>query len=297
MLKHNLPLPTNRNPTMRYPRTPWILWMAGAACLTATAARLPAESPSAEDKWVEVLKSNVPAAQKCNACRELRTAGTEKSIPVLAGLLTDAETSHAARFALEAMPYPAAGAAPREAAGKATGLTRSGILDSLGQRRDPEAVPVLAAALVDPDPQVVAAAAVALGKIGTVEAAGALTAARAKARDKARTAVDDGLLLAADRLLAAGQRDLAAKIYRDLASPDEPPRSAKRLARRRASRRPAGGPGGPGVAGQQRRDGPRRRGRRVGESFAGRPSYRGGRHGEAPCQEPVVDPDGDSRSW
>lgn len=207
---------------MRYPRTPWILWMAGAACLTATAARLPAESPSAEDKWVEVLKSNVPAAQKCNACRELRTAGTEKSIPVLAGLLTDAETSHAARFALEAMPYPAAGAALREAAGKATGLTRSGILDSLGQRRDPEAVPVLAAALVDPDPQVVAAAAVALGKIGTVEAAGALTAARAKARDKARTAVDDGLLLAADRLLAAGQRDLAAKIYRDLASPDEP---------------------------------------------------------------------------
>jgi len=169
-----------------------------------------------------VLKSNAPAAQKSNACRELRTAGTEKSIPALAGLLIDAETSHAARFALEAMPYPAAGAALRDAAGKAAGLTRSGILDSLGQRRDPEAVPVLAPALDDRDPQVVAAAAVALGKIGTAEAAGALTTARARARDKARTAIDDGLLLAAHRLSAAGQRDLAAKIYRELASPGEP---------------------------------------------------------------------------
>ena len=80
-------------------------------------------------------------AQKCNACRELRTAGTEKLIPVLAGLLTDAETSHAARFALEAMPYPAAGAALREAAGKATGLTRSGILDSLASAAIPRRSP------------------------------------------------------------------------------------------------------------------------------------------------------------
>ncbi len=207
---------------MKRPQTLWILVMVGAACLTAMAARLPAQSPAAEDKWLEVLKSSAPAAQKCNACRELQTAGTEKSVPLLAGLLTDAETSHAARFALEAMPYTAAGAALRDAAGKTTGLTRSGILDSLGQRRDPEAIPVLARALVDAEPQVVAAAAVALGKIGTSEAAGALTTARSKARDKTRTAIDDGLLLAADRLLAAGQRDLAAKVYRELASPGEP---------------------------------------------------------------------------
>ena len=207
---------------MKRPQMPWILVMAGVACLTALAARLPAESPSAEDKWLDVLKSNVPAEQKCNACRELRTVGTEKSVPVLAGLLTDEATSQAARFALEVMPYPAAGAALRDAAGKAIGLTRSGIIDSLGQRRDAEAVPVLAPALDESDPQVVAAAAVALGKIGTVEAAGVLTAARAKARDKTRTAIDDGLLLGAHRLLAAGQRDLAAKIYRDLAEPGEP---------------------------------------------------------------------------
>ena len=207
---------------MRYPQASWICLVAGVAWLTATAARLPAQSPSAEDKWLEVLKSKVPAEQKSNACRELRTAGTEKSIPVLAGLLTDPDTSHAARFALEAMPYPAAGAALREAAGKATGLTRSGILDSLGQRRDPEAVPVLAGALDDADPIVVAAAAVALGKIGTVEAASVLTTARARVRDKGRTAIDEGLLLGARRLLAAGQRELAAKIYRELASPSQP---------------------------------------------------------------------------
>ncbi len=205
---------------MRYPQTSWIVLMAGAACLIA--ARLPAQQPSAEDKWLEVLKSAAPAAQKCNACRELRTAGTEKSIPVLAGLLTDAETSHAARFALEAMPYPTAGAALRDAAGKATGLTRSGIFDSLGQRRDPKAIPVLAKGLDDTDPQVVAAAALALGKIGTAEAAGVLTTARAKAGDKARAAIDEGLLVAADRLAVAGKGEQAAEIYQVLAAEGQP---------------------------------------------------------------------------
>ena len=95
-------------------------------------------------KRLEVLVSKADAAQKSNACRELKTAGTEKSIPALAALLTDAATSHAARIALETMPYPAAGAALRDALGKTTGLVKSGIIDSIGARHDTAAMPLLA---------------------------------------------------------------------------------------------------------------------------------------------------------
>jgi len=147
---------------------------------------------------------------------------TEKSIPALAALLTHAETSHAARVALEAMSYPAAGAALREAAGKATGLARAGIFDSLGERRDAEAVPLLASALEDKDPVVVTSAAIALGKIGSVESARALAAGRAKRDGDARAKLSAALVACADRLLAAGQREEAAKIYRELAQPAEP---------------------------------------------------------------------------
>ena len=70
-------------------------------------------------------------------------------MPALAALLTDPAISHTARMALEVMPYPTAGAALREAAGKTVGLTRSGLIDSLGERREAEAVPMLAAALGD----------------------------------------------------------------------------------------------------------------------------------------------------
>jgi HEAT repeat protein len=207
---------------MKCHRTSSCFLVALFVCLTSLAARLEAQSPSAEDKLLEVLKSSAPAEQKCNACRELKTAGTEKSIPALAALLTDAEVSHTARIALESMPYPAAGAALREAAGKAAGLIKAGILDSLGERRDAEALPLLTAALEDKELQIVAAAATALGKIGNLQAAGALAAGRAKAQGDARTKITDGWLLAADRLLGAGNRDEAARIYRELSQPSEP---------------------------------------------------------------------------
>jgi HEAT repeat protein len=45
--------------------------------------------------------------------------------------------------------------------------------------------------------------------------------ARPNARDQARAAIDEGLLLAAQRLLTAGQRDHALDIYRKLASPGQ----------------------------------------------------------------------------
>jgi HEAT repeat protein len=190
--------------------------------MASGAEKAPTGNTAAEDKLLAVLRSDAPAQDKCNACRELKTIGTERSVEALAGLLTVPDTSHAARIALESMPYPAAGAALRAAAAKATGLTKAGILDSLGERRDAEATALLAAALQDADPVVVAAAAVALGKIGTPAAADALTAAREKAKGPAREAIGEGLLICADRLLAAGDRQRASDVYVALSAPGEP---------------------------------------------------------------------------
>jgi HEAT repeat protein len=190
--------------------------LLAAACLTAIVPVVTLAQPPAEDKLLEVLASQADAPQKCSACRELRLVGTEKAVPALAALLTNPETSHAARIGLESMPYPAAGAALRDAAGKTAGPVKSGILDSLGERRDPLAVPLAAAALEDKDAMVVAAAATALGKIGTSDAAKALTAVRTKARGDAAVKIGTALVVCADRLRKDGKADEARAIYYDL---------------------------------------------------------------------------------
>ena len=180
-------------------------FLAVAVLLAATAQPLYGQSPTAEDKFIAILKSSSDTGAKANACRELKVCGTERSIPLLAALLTDAELSHSARFALESMPYPAASAALRETLDKTSGLVRSGVIDSLGQRRDALAAKSIAGDLGSKDQILVAAAATALGKIGTPEAASFLTAAHATAVPAVRTKIDDGLLLCADRLRVVGQ--------------------------------------------------------------------------------------------
>jgi len=180
-----------------------------------------AAAQSAEDRLLEVLASDASVADKCNACRELQTAGSEKSIPGLAALLTDPAISHTARIALEVMPDAAAGTALRDAVGQTGGLVKSGIIDSLGERRDAKALPILIDALTDSDSPVRAAAAGALGKIGTAKAAEALAAAHAKAQDDERTTFGQAMVRCAGRLNAAGKRDEAAAIYAELSQPTE----------------------------------------------------------------------------
>jgi HEAT repeat protein len=174
-----------------------------------------------EAELIAVLASKAPAVKKNGACRELKTIGTEKSIPALAALLTDKDLSHPARFALESMPYPAAGAALRKAVGKTSGRVRAGIIDSLGERRDAAAVAVIAPALADTDKQVVAAAAWGLGKIGTVEAAAALLAAFDATGDERRATIGQGLVLCERNLARAGKTALSFQFLK-LSLSEEP---------------------------------------------------------------------------
>ena len=169
-----------------------------------------------EASLIAVIKSDASWLDKQTACRALRIKGTEASVPALAALLNDEKLSHLARFALEAMPYPEAGKALRDALGTAKGLPKAGIVSSLGVRRDAEAVPSLIPLLKDPSTDIANEAAGALGRIATQEAIAALLEARGKASKALLPAIAEGLLAAGQNLIRDGKADAAVPIYSEL---------------------------------------------------------------------------------
>lgn len=149
----------------------WLLAIGAQSAIAA--ARQPAVSAadaSTEPQCIQILQSAASLTEKDAACARLKFIGTTQCIPALAALLTDEQLSHSARYALEGMSSPEAGRALREALGKTTGLTKVGIIDSLGCRGETEAVSALAEALGDSEAAIGAAAAAALGQIAGPEA-------------------------------------------------------------------------------------------------------------------------------
>jgi HEAT repeat protein len=168
-----------------------------------------------ETRLAAVLPSGAPRAAKDYVCRKLMVIGTAESVPALAALLPDKDLSHMARYALERNPAPEAGKALRDALGKTSGALKAGVAGSLGARRDAESIADLAALVGDSDAAIAAAAATALGDIGTVESAKALQDAKPEVECvKARVA--DARLTAGERLLAAGDKAGALAVYQSL---------------------------------------------------------------------------------
>jgi len=186
-----------------------------------------------ETRLAAVLKSDVPLAAKDYVCRQLRTIGTAGSVPALASLLPDPNLSHMARYALERIPDPAAGAALREQLPKVSGILKIGIISSLGTRgevtgaapstgsfgfhlgaRHGGTVHLLRTLITDSDPAVANAAIRALGMIGTPAATQALAAA--KATPGTRAAIADATLACAGKLLADGKKHEAKAAYKRL---------------------------------------------------------------------------------
>jgi len=157
------------------------------------------------------------------ACRQLMTMGTADCVPAVAALLPDEKLSHMARYALERMACPEAGKALRDALATVKGKELLGIVNSVGERRDAEAVAALAGLLKGDDKELAEAAARALGKIGGDDAAKAVAAPRGAASGRLRQVLDDAWLRCADGFLAAGQKDKAKAIYEALYAPAEAP--------------------------------------------------------------------------
>jgi HEAT repeat protein len=192
-----------------------------------------------ETRLAAVLKTGAPRCAKDYVCRKLMLIGTAASVPPLAGLLTDKDLSHSARFALERIPGDEAAKALRDALPKTEGALKIGIVGSLGARRDAASVSALADLLGDKDMKDIVigcAAATALGRIGTPEAADVIdrwlaaqesvamwmAEAPEKEKERWRLAVANAGLACAERYLAAGQGAAAINLYEKLAGEKRP---------------------------------------------------------------------------
>lgn len=184
-----------------------------------------------EQRLVGYLGAVYSSVARSFVCRELAIIGSAASVPGLAPLLLDDELSVFARQALERIPGPEADKALRDAIAKSKGRTRIGIINSVAVRRDPRSVSLLVKA-ANEEPEATAAAAKALGEIGTTESAKALETFRGKGTPAQRLAVADAFLICAERLMACGERAQAVKIIQPLTDSSQP--AHVRLAANRA---------------------------------------------------------------
>ncbi len=189
-----------------------IAFCVGTLIFVACAGMAAAQDVPDETALIGVLQGNAGWQEKDAACRALREKSTVAAVPALAALLIDKELSHAARYALEPMPFAEAGQALRNALGKTEGALKAGMAISLGVRRDVEAVPLLISLMKDANADVARAALGALGRIATVPAVDALMGCDAP--EAVRPALAEALLTAGEHLAKAGEEEQAVKIYR-----------------------------------------------------------------------------------
>lgn len=167
------------------------------------------------------LASDAAPEAKSALCEQLGNIAGPRQVNAIAALLEDEKTTQAARQALVRIPDEAAAAALRQSLANTGGGVRVGIIHSIGDRGDRAAVAALAKLLGDPDSTTTTAAALALGRIGGLDAARALQSALNDASAGARPAVVEALLLAADSLLAEKHVGQATEIHRRLYLPAE----------------------------------------------------------------------------
>lgn len=189
-----------------------------AATLAFYSPRLAAEVPSGpggdrEAKLIAIIRSTASPAEKALPCKELAIYGTARAVPALAPLLRDPQLSSWARVALERIPGPEADEALRDAVVDTTGRLQQAVINSLGVRRDAKATPLLAGKLQDTDPEIIASAAVALGRIGGDQAAKALSQALDQAPEAARLYVAEGAIRCAEGFLNDKKFGRARKLY------------------------------------------------------------------------------------
>jgi len=153
---------------------------------------------------------------------QLSQIGTASEVSALAALLNHSELGNAARFALERMGDKAALAALRAALSTLKGKPLIGVINTLGELRDRQAVSPLEQYVASTEPAVPSAAIVALGKIGGPEAVKVLERTKSDLAASLQAKRGQALLLCAESLIAQGDRPAARKIYLNLKAADEP---------------------------------------------------------------------------
>jgi HEAT repeat protein len=171
-----------------------------------------------------VLKSDAPLEQKAAAFRDLVRVGDKDCVPVLAGMLGDEKLAHRARCALEPIPDQSVDEALRAALDKVNGRLLSGVISSIGVRRDSAAVESLGKYLGNTDADVVRTTAISLGRIGTAAAGKTLLGALKHAQGDHVARICDGLLSCGANLAAEGHQAEAKDLYNSMLAQDLPVR-------------------------------------------------------------------------
>jgi len=175
-----------------------------------------------EKRLADALAGGLSRSAQDYVCRRLRVVGTSQSIGALAALLPAEETSHIARYALERIPDEKAAQAMRDALPKVSSKLKSGIVGSLGKRRDAKSIETISKLLGDSDIEVARSAAHSLGLIGTPAAAKELSQFAKKAPANMKMPVADARLICAEQLLADGGKSDAVALYKELQGDDQP---------------------------------------------------------------------------
>ncbi len=181
----------------------------------------PADVKRIESRLLEILPS-ATLAGKQYICRQLGYIGSDASVPALAALLKQQPTNDMARGALERIPGNASVQALRAAVAATTGKAQVGVINSLGQRRDPGSVAILKPLLASPTEGIVEAASAALAAIGDRAALSALEPNGSGATGKRRLQVTEEYLHCAGRVAAGGAPADSLKAYRQLNNAAEP---------------------------------------------------------------------------
>jgi len=201
-----------------------LVFLAAWIAVVTTSARADGQttSPEKEKALIAVLRSDASPAEKAIACKKLAIDGSSAAVPDLAKLLSDPQLSSWGRIALEAIPGKDSDEALLAAADSLDGKLLVGMINSIGVRRDANAVDSLTARLQDKNAEVASAAAVALGRIGNDAATKSLRQALAAAPANVRSAVAEGCVLCAERLHVSGKSDAATEIYDEIRAADVP---------------------------------------------------------------------------
>lgn len=161
------------------------------------------------------LGGNLPKPVQAYLCQELRWAGRREAVAALGKLLTDEELCEPAAMALVAIRDGAAEQF-RAALPQAKGKCRLNILQGLGAVRDAQAGEAFKQALADSDREVRLAAGWGLAQIGDAGSIALLLKAADVPPGWERIQATKHCLVLAEKLLAAGRKGEAAKVYTHL---------------------------------------------------------------------------------
>lgn len=164
-----------------------------------------AAAVSSEPEALAVLASSAGLQEKARACQQLGDVGGPKSVPVLAALLNQQYLADYARNGLEGIKDPSAGVALRKALPTLEGRFLSGVVNSLGVRRDTAAVSELQKLALDPKRGVAEEALASLGLIANRDATKTLQKVLTSGSAELRVPAAHALLLAAEQLKKDGK--------------------------------------------------------------------------------------------